>query len=182
MAIIFLIGMRGTGKTTVGKALAKNLDCEFIDLDEYLQKKEAATVGEIVAGHGWEGFRKKEAEALRNVVNDCQSKPSAVVATGGGAPLLEENRELMRASGHVCYLRVSPGELARRLRANPESGQRPSLTGKDMIEELAEVYAARRDAYRDCAHVEIDAEGDPEDISATALLAFSRYDREVLRF
>ncbi|WP_256740945.1 shikimate kinase AroL, partial [Cronobacter sakazakii] len=97
-----------------------------------------------------------ESEALQAV-----TAPATVVATGGGMVLRDENREFMRAHGVVIYLNVPVEVLAQRLEAFPEAGQRPTLTGKPVTEEIADVLAVRDALYRECAHHVIDAADAP---------------------
>lgn len=113
------------------------------------------TVAEVVEKEGWPGFRARESEALQAV-----TAPATVVATGGGMVLRDENREFMRAHGVVIYLNVPVEVLAQR-RSLPEAGQRPTLTGKPVTEEIADVLAVRDALYRECAHHVIDAADAP---------------------
>ena len=94
MPVIFLVGMRGSGKTTLGRALADKLGWLFADTDEMLCARCGRTVSEIVQEEGWGGFRKREAALLHDV-----ARPYTVVATGGGMILREENRRFMKETG-----------------------------------------------------------------------------------
>lgn len=96
---LFLVGPRGCGKTTVGKALADALERRFVDTDQWLQANVQMTVADIVEREGWAGFRAREAAALEAV-----TAPATVVATGGGIILAEQNRHFMRNNGIVIYL------------------------------------------------------------------------------
>ncbi|EPR9101260.1 shikimate kinase AroL [Cronobacter sakazakii] len=153
---IYLIGARGCGKTTTGEALARALSYGFADTDLWLREHTQMTVAEVVEKEGWPGFRARESEALQAV-----TAPATVVATGGGMVLRDENREFMRAHGVVIYLNVPVEVLAQRLEAFPEAGQRPTLTGKPVTEEIADVLAVRDALYRECAHHVIDAADAP---------------------
>jgi shikimate kinase len=144
---IYLIGARASGKTTIGRALANELKYAFVDTDEYMSATSQMTVAEVVAEEGWEGFRRRESEALHAV-----TAPGTVVATGGGMVLAAANREYMRANGMVFYLRVPAEVMAERLKANPNSAQRPTLTGQSIVEEINEVLAARDALYHETAH------------------------------
>ncbi len=167
---IFLIGARGCGKTTVGRALAQAQGCQFIDTDFWLQEHAQQTIAAIVEQVGWEGFRARESAALEAV-----SAPSRVVATGGGIVLKESNRHFMRENGVVVYLCAPVDVLADRLVAFPQEGQRPTLTGKPISEEVSEVLALRDALYREAAHHVVDAAQAPEkvvsDIEAALKLA-----------
>ena len=155
MSILFLVGARASGKTTIGKALAKKLALPFADTDQYLLGKAGRTVNQIVAEEGWPGFRARESAALRQVVDAHAA--GCVVSTGGGMVLAEENRELMRQCGMVVFLDAPVQVLAERLARNPLSSQRPSLTGKGLIEEISQVLDDRRPLYEASAHHIVDA-------------------------
>lgn len=160
--MIFLIGARASGKTTIGKHLAALLDWDFIDLDAVLLKELGETTDVFVDKNGWEAFRKKESMCLQNVCQNAQ--PNLVLATGGGVPLAKNNRELMQAHGHIIWLNTPVRELVRRLCADPLHAQRPSLTGKPMLEEVETVCRQREKIYRDCCHVEIESTDSQEEI------------------
>ncbi|MDN2487839.1 shikimate kinase AroL [Kosakonia sacchari] len=167
---IFLIGARGCGKTTVGRTLALAQGCQFIDTDYWLQENAQQTIAAIVEQEGWDSFRARETAALEAV-----SSPSRVVATGGGIILREYNRRFMREHGVVIYLCAPVEVLAERLEAFPEEGQRPTLTGKPISEEVSEVLAQRDALYREAAHYVVDAAQSPDkvvsDIEAALQLA-----------
>ncbi|MCT4701090.1 shikimate kinase AroL [Enterobacteriaceae bacterium H20N1] len=163
---IFLVGARGCGKTTVGVALAQALDRGFVDTDNYLLTRTNMSVADIVAQEGWDGFRARETQALKSV-----TAPDVVVATGGGMVLAEGNRQFMREQGVVIYLRAPAQILADRLEAFPEEGQRPTLTGKPITDEIVEVLAAREALYRQAAHHVIDASHAPDAVVDAVLAA-----------
>jgi len=135
MSILFLVGARASGKTTIGKALAKKLDLPFADTDQHLLDSAGRTVDQIVAEEGWPGFRTRESAALRDVAD--AHRGGCVVATGGGMVLAEANRQLMRQRGMVVFLDAPVQVLAERLGRNPLNSQRPSLTGQGLVEESA---------------------------------------------
>ncbi len=149
---VFLIGARASGKTTLGRALAKALGYEFVDTDQRLEATLGRSIAEVVEQEGWEGFRQHEAATLRQV-----SAPGAVVATGGGMILRAENRQFMRASGVVVYLYAPAEVLAARLAKSPDLGQRPTLTGRPVAQEVAAVLAEREPLYRATANYILDA-------------------------
>ncbi|CRX91471.1 shikimate kinase AroL [Yersinia enterocolitica] len=156
---IFMVGARGAGKTTIGKALAQALEYRFIDTDLFMQQTLQSSVAEIVAREGWDGFRLRESMALQTV-----TAPKTVVATGGGAVLSHDNRTFMRQHGVVIYLRASANVLAERLAEDPEDAQRPSLTGKPIVEEMLDVLASRELLYQEVAHHVLDATQPPEEV------------------
>lgn len=170
MAVIFLVGGRGAGKTTVGRALARKLGCAFTDMDRFLCERAGMSVADIVAAEGWSGFRARECAALRAAAEMAAHVPEgAVIATGGGIVLDAGNRSFLRANGVVFWLSLPPETAAARLAASPLAAQRPSLTGKSMLEEVREVLAARAPLYAACAHHKMDATASPDEICAAVL-------------
>ncbi|WP_058911505.1 shikimate kinase AroL [Entomohabitans teleogrylli] len=163
---VFLVGARGCGKTTVGKALAEAMGSRFVDTDRWLTETTGMTVAEMVARDGWPGFRRREGEALAAV-----TAPGLVVATGGGMVLAEANRQYMRERGTVIYLKAPAHILAHRLEAFPEEGQRPTLTGRPIADEIVEILHAREALYHQAAHHVIDAARAPQSVVADILAA-----------
>ncbi|WP_297260069.1 shikimate kinase [uncultured Desulfovibrio sp.] len=184
--LIYLTGPRACGKTSLGRSLAAALGLPFVDTDHYLRERSGEEVAAIVAREGWEGFRRRESAILREVAAElengpataetaAQDAPSAwrgVVATGGGMVLAEENRRFMRETGRVFFLDVPVAELVRRLSRNPLEAQRPSLTGKSLTEEVADVLAQRLPLYEE-AHHRLDAARPLRDVRAQALALLS---------
>lgn len=166
---IFMVGARGSGKTTIGSALAQALGYQFIDTDLFMQQSTQMSVAEIVAQEGWNGFRHRETIALQAV-----TQPSTLVATGGGAILAEDNRLFMRQNGTVIYLRAPAGVLARRLEEYPQEEQRPTLTGRPIAEEMREVLAAREALYQDASHHVLDATAHPTQVVAQIMALLQR--------
>jgi len=168
--IIFLVGARAAGKTTIGRRLARELAMEFVDTDLYLTETHGLTVAEIVARDGWEGFRRWESEALR-----AAATPGRVIATGGGMVLAEPNRDFMRANGLVFYLAAPAEVLGARLAVDPQAAQRPSLTGNSVTEEVARVLRDREDLYQSAAHQVINAAEALETVIGNILTLVSKY-------
>ncbi|XTZ37506.1 shikimate kinase AroL [Salmonella enterica] len=158
---IFLIGARGCGKTTVGEALAKAQGWQCVDTDRWLQNEAQQTIAAIVEREGWESFRARETAALEAV-----TEPAKIIATGGGIILSEYNRHFMRERGVVIYLSAPVSVLAERLEAFPEEGQRPTLTGRPVSEEISEVLALRDALYHEAAHHVVNAAQLPEQVVA----------------
>jgi shikimate kinase len=156
---IFLIGARGSGKTTVGQLLARARQYPFVDTDRWLQDAAQMTVATIVEQEGWEQFRARESQALEAV-----TQPETVIATGGGIVLAERNRQFMRQHGIVIYLSAPAETLAARLEAFPDEGLRPTLTGKPISEEVREVLEQRDALYRQAAHHIVDATRPADDV------------------
>lgn len=162
--IIFLVGARAAGKTTIGRRLARELAMDFVDTDVYMGEIHHLSIAEIVAKEGWDGFRRKESAALREV-----TAPGRVIATGGGMVLAEPNRDFMRARGLVFYLAAPAEVLGARLAADPQAAQRPSLTARSAVEEVALVLSEREQLYRGSAHHVINAAAPLETVVETIL-------------
>lgn len=147
---IFLVGMMGAGKTTIGKSLASCLDKTFFDSDREIQKRTGVGIPVIFEIEGEAGFRKRETEILRELVK----LKNIVLATGGGAILSAENRELLRRNGTVVYLRATVDDLWRRTR---HDRSRPLLQTPNPHAKLAELYAQRDPLYCETAHIVVES-------------------------
>ncbi len=153
---IFLIGMMGSGKSTVGRRLATTLSREFIDADKELEARCGVPITTIFELEGEAGFRRREAA----LIEDLTQKPGLVLATGGGAVLLEENRRHLHARGLVVYLRATVQELWLRLRNDKV---RPLLRAPDPRRRIAELVDLRDPLYRECAHMIVNTGRQPVD-------------------
>ena len=112
MSNIVLMGFMGAGKTTIGKELAKALGYEFIDTDERIEREQGRKISDIFSEDGEEVFRQMETDLLKNLQN---SEDKFVLSIGGGMPVREENRSLLRSLGTVVYLKTSKEEILRRV-------------------------------------------------------------------
>lgn len=158
---IFLIGYRGTGKTTVARLLAQRLDWAWIDADELLQRRQGKTIRAVFETDGEAAFRAMEAVLLAELCG----RPRQVIATGGGVVLNEENRRLMTASGLVVWLKADARTIFDRLQADAATEQRPPLTGLDPMQEIQNLLAVREPLYQACADLTVDAgQGSSEDV------------------
>jgi shikimate kinase len=146
---IFLVGLMGAGKTSVGKLLAQRLHMEFFDCDQEVERATGVTVAIIFEIEGESGFRAREAKMLAELA----SRKNALVATGGGAVLSAANRQLLAENGVVVYLRAAPADLWRRTRHDK---QRPLLNTGDRMTRLEELYAQRDPLYREIADIIVD--------------------------
>lgn len=146
---IFLVGMMGAGKTTIGKALARVLHREFIDLDHELEARCGVRIPVIFEIEGEQGFRKRECQVL----DDCTVRPNLVMATGGGAVLAEDNRRALQSRGIVIYLRASVDELFRR---TSRDRNRPLLATPDPKATLRSLLDMREPLYASVADVVVD--------------------------
>jgi shikimate kinase len=143
---VYLVGLMGAGKTTVGKALARRLAYRFVDVDQEIEARTGVSVRTIFEIEGEEGFRRREAQ----VIADLAGVKGHVVATGGGAVLLPENRRNLQASGFVIYLNVPLATLYERTR---HDRKRPLLQVSDPRQKLRELYAQRDPLYREIANL-----------------------------
>lgn len=158
--ILALIGLRGSGKSTLGRQLAERLARPFIELDDLTPRVlGAASVAEAWSHHGEAEFRRAELIALR----EAMSRPGSITALGGGTPMAPGAADLLRAERDAGRLRIAYlAAGASTLRARLEAGdmtQRPSLTGADPLVEIEAVLAVRDPVYRDLADAVIETEG-----------------------
>ena len=135
-----LVGFMGAGKSSVGKALARRLRAEFLDVDERIMAEMGKTVAEIFATEGERAFRKRESMAIRDAV----SVPGRVIATGGGSFLDEDNRKRLKAYAPVVFLDISPATVLARL---GRDASRPLLSAEDREKAVKELMESRRPAY-----------------------------------
>lgn len=166
MALVFLVGPRASGKTTVGTILAQRMSVPFVDTDAELQVREGRSIQVLVASEGWSAFRRCESATLCAVLEALEAAGTGgVVSTGGGIVLAEENRRRLREHGTVIYLTAPAELLAARLAADPLASQRPSLTGKTPLEEVQDVLNQRHPLYVAAAHFCVEATEMPESIA-----------------
>jgi shikimate kinase len=148
-ASVFLVGLPGSGKSTVGRQLARRLGLPFVDVDALAESRLGCSVRAFFEREGEAAFRALETA----LIDEVSHRPVSVVSTGGGAVLRDENRQAMRRRGHVVYLRSSPDELYRRLR---HDRNRPLLQVDDPLAKLRELHALRHPLYEQTAHFVID--------------------------
>ncbi len=160
---IFLVGMMGAGKTTIGRGLARELNREFLDLDHEIEGRCGVRVAHIFDIEGEEGFRRREQAALE----ECSSRTDVVLATGGGAVLAPDNRERLKARGIVVYLRATPEELYRRV---ARDRNRPLLQTEDPQGRIRELVALREPLYEEVADIVFDTGSMPVPQVVKALL------------
>lgn len=141
---IFLIGYRCTGKTTVGRSLAKRLERLFFDTDLELVKEQGINISDIVSKRGWAAFREIE----KRVIQCACQRDNQVVATGGGAVLDEDNVKRMKDSGVIVWLKADINTIEKRIiEDNTTRDFRPSLTSKGSVEEVRETLLTRNPFY-----------------------------------
>ena len=144
---IFLVGPMGAGKSSVGKSLAKTLKRPFLDLDFEIERRTGADIQWIFDMDGEEGFRKRESKIFSQVIEE---KKRAVIATGGGIVLREENRALLNSHGTVIYLSATKEQLIERTKRDKN---RPLLQVKDRAEVISEILDQRDPLYREVADI-----------------------------
>lgn len=147
--MISLVGLPGSGKSTVGRQLARRLQFPFFDSDQVIEERLGCSIRTAFERDGEESFR--DLEEL--VLDELTQIPRAVVSTGGGAVLRLATRRHLHARGHAVYLNSSPDEIFRRLKYD---GNRPLLQVDDPLARLRELHAARDPLYRETAHFVIE--------------------------
>jgi shikimate kinase len=147
--MLILVGLPGSGKSTVGRSLARRLGLPFNDSDHVIEQRIGCSIRSFFDREGEVAFRDIEQSVLRELADAGQG----VLATGGGAVLRQANREALRAAGQVIYLRSTPDEVFRRLRHDVN---RPLLQVDDPLERLRTLHAERDPLYRQTAHFVIE--------------------------
>lgn len=146
---IALIGLPGSGKSTVGRQLARRLKIGFVDSDQVLERRLGCSIREFFEREGEERFRDLEQQLLDELTCSSASSEPCVLSTGGGAVLRAANRAVLHERCTVVYLRSTPEEIFRRLRHDKT---RPLLQVVDPLARLRELYAQRDPLYRETAH------------------------------
>ena len=150
-ASIFLVGPMGSGKSAVGKVLARRLGLRFIDSDAEIEHRTGVDIPFIFEKEGEAGFRLRE----REIIDDLTRQPGIVLATGGGAVLAPDNRRHLAARGLVIYLEAS---VAQQLERTQHARHRPLLRTADPGTRLAELMQAREPLYREVARLTVNTD------------------------
>ena len=145
---IILIGPMGSGKTSTGRMLAKEMGYAFVDTDEEVTKRTGVSIAYIFDVEGEEGFRKRECLALKECLNDN----NMILSTGGGIVLSKENRDLLQDRGTVVYLQTS---IRSQVKRTSSTNNRPLLQNKDPEETLEKLMLTRAPLYEEIADITI---------------------------
>ena len=146
---VYLVGLMGAGKTTIGRLLARRLKLRFYDSDQEVERRCGVKIPVIFEIEGEGGFRAREEQAIAELT----ALQGIVLATGGGAVISEENRRRLAASGTVVYLSARPEDLFERVR---QDRNRPLLATPDPLARLRSLYVERDPLYRSIADLVVD--------------------------
>lgn len=160
---LFLIGMMASGKSTVGKALAARLGWDFFDVDREVERRTGVMVAEIFEKEGEAGFRRRETEMMAELT----IRPGCIVAMGGGAPLFEVNRKLLKR-GLVVRLLSTVSDVLERTRFDTT---RPLLRSEDPVAKIRELMLAREPVYAEVSDVEVSTTRTHPEVVADRILA-----------
>jgi shikimate kinase len=162
-ALVALVGLPGSGKSTVGRQLARRLGCNFLDTDQVIEKRIGVSIREFFEREGEAAFRDLE----QAVVDELTRGEACVVSTGGGAVLRPANREHLKQRCHAVYLHALPEDVFRRLRHDQS---RPLLQVADPLVRLRDLYALRDPLYRESARLVVET-GRPSVSALVQLIA-----------
>ena len=153
---IILCGFMGAGKSTIGKLLAEKLNRNFIDLDDYIVQKRGMSINEIFKKYGEENFRKSETQSVKNI----SLLDNHIIALGGGTVINPKNAQILKTSGKIIMLDVSPETVYKRLK-NDKS--RPLLQTDDKLKAITDMMNSRFPYYNDAADCKIVVDGKSKD-------------------
>jgi len=142
----------GTGKTTVGRKVAKSLGFRFVDTDQMIVKRAGKPIPVIFEEDGEEAFRKIETDVLR----ECSEQSEQVISTGGGIVTIPQNREILSTAGYVVWLRATPESIYNRVKNNRN---RPLLRTKDPLATITALLEERSNLYNGCHDLVISTDG-----------------------
>jgi shikimate kinase len=149
---LFLVGYRGTGKTTVARLLAHHLGWQWVDADDVLEQRAGMTIRQVFEAEGEAGFRRRESAVLEEL---CGLK-GHVIATGGGVVLAAANRARLKAAGRVVWLTADPRTIRHRLETDRTTSERRPVLTVGGLAEIKELLRAREPLYRAVAHFSVD--------------------------
>lgn len=162
MRNIILVGYMACGKSSIGRLLAKRLGCRLLDTDTYIEQKAGKLIKEIFADEGEAYFRQLETDCIQELIQKYagENAEQVVFATGGGLPMREENRKLLRQLGQVFLLKASQETIYERVK---DDTTRPLLQCEDPLEKIGQMLEQRREAYEDAADITISVDGKTKD-------------------
>ena len=172
---LYVIGYRGSGKSTVAPLVAQLLGWDSVDSDDVIESKAGTSIAEIFSEHGERAFRKMETETILRLSN----LENQVVSLGGGAPIEPENRPLLAGTGKTVWLKAATNLLWQRISGDASTGtRRPALTDQDGYSEVEQLLAERSPVYEACADYTIDiAALSPQEIADQIVKWFSSVDK-----
>ncbi len=156
--ILFLIGFRGSGKTTIGRQLAAHLGYPWLDSDRQIQQRTNSTITEIFQQQGEAGFRELEQSVVRDMIRELENSGAAVISLGGGSVLAQATRHLIRQHGKCVWLQASANCLSERIQEHQQQTPRPALSDLQMSQEVTTLMHAREPVYSECADYTINTE------------------------
>jgi shikimate kinase len=172
---IALVGFRASGKSLIGRLLARQCDLSFVDMDERLVASFGQDIDQWVRVEGWESFRQVESELLEELAQE----QGLVVATGGGVILSAHNRHLLKTHFHVIWLKASLETTWLRLQNDPNTGKnRPALTTLPLREEIEQTLVARSALYEETADIILETDATPPAELVSQLQSRLRPDRK----
>lgn len=154
---IILIGFMGSGKSSVGKRLARRLNYHFEDTDQMIEMKAGCTINHIFERKGEAYFRELETAILEEIKSFTTQ---TVIATGGGMPVAKHNRERLKEIGHVVYLKASKETIVKRLSGDKT---RPKLRGDNLSGKVDQLLTIREPIYEEAAHQVVETDSKPFD-------------------
>ena len=169
---IILIGFMGAGKTTVGRELAKKLGVSLTDTDREIEKEAGISINEIFATKGEEEFRKLETGLLERLRFENYN---GVIATGGGMPLREQNRKLLKKIGRVYYLKTDEEKIFARISENKD---RPLINTDNPRERVHKLFVDRADIYEEAGDVIIDGGENPKAVAEAILADYKKWEKQ----
>lgn len=150
---VILIGFMGSGKTSVGKLLAKRLSYQFLDSDQLIESRAGDSINQIFSRNGEEYFRNMETELLKDISSDMKQ---TVLSTGGGLPLRDQNSRILKEMGYVVFLKASKETTLKRLKGD---SSRPLLNGDELEQKVERMMKSRTPIYESTAHKIIATDG-----------------------
>ena len=169
MENIILTGYMGSGKTTVGRTVAKLIEYTFVDTDEMIVEQQHRSINEIFATDGEQAFRDMETALLKQMIDEKRER--LVISTGGGMPLRAENRQLLSKLGKVVYLKASPKTIYNRVK---DDTTRPLLKCENPMKRIEEMIAMRGPLYEEGALFVVDVDELKQSEAAEEIIGFCK--------